>query len=63
MRVYSFGHAPEAVQDGFGPTINIFNGSLEDAKKKYADKDVALVYGAKHFGKESDYEFTVMNRA
>lgn len=61
MKIYPFGCAPEAVKDGFDPKIN--NGSLDEAKQKYDDKDVALVYGAKHFGKENDYEFAVMNRA
>lgn len=62
MRIYEFGCAPQAVADGFNPKIEIFNGSLEEAKEKYAGEDVAVVFGASHFGKEGVFEFGVMHR-
>ena len=62
MEIYQFGCAPQAVADGFDPKIEIFNGTLKEAEDKYAEEDVAVVFGASHFGKDGVFEFGVLHR-
>ena len=63
MKLYESGCAPQAVKDGFDPKVTIFHGTVEEAKAKYADQDVAVVYGSSIYGSVGKYEFAVLNLA
>ena len=61
MQFYEFGCAPQAVKDGFNPSVTIFHGTTEEAQTKFAGQDVAVVYGASIQGSDG-FEFGVMSR-
>ena len=62
MKIFEFGCAPEAVKEGYTSSIKLFTGTLEQVKKVYDGRDVAVIYGAKIFGANNEYEFGVMCR-
>lgn len=61
MQFYEFGCAPQAVKDGFNPSVTIFHGTTEEAQIKFTGQDVAVVYGASIQG-SNGFEFGVMSR-
>lgn len=63
IKIYEFGCAPQAVNDGFAPSVTIEHGSLQFVLSKYDCQDVAVIYGASVFGAQNQFEFAVLHRA
>ena len=40
----------------------VFQRPVKEAEDKYAEEDVAVVFGASHFGKDGVFEFGVLHR-
>ncbi len=62
LRILGFGMAPEAVKLGYGPIIELFEGTADQAKAKFQGQDVVLVTGAALAGSDDQFEFAVMGR-
>ena len=63
IKTYEFGLAPQAVKDGFAPSVTIERGTLQSVLSKYDGQDVAVVYGASIAGTQNQFEFAVLQRA
>lgn len=62
INTYEFGCAPQAVKDGYLPSVTIENGTLEGVLFKYEGQDVAVVYGPAVRGSENQFEFAILQR-
>lgn len=63
IKTYEFGCAPQAVKDGFAPSVTVERGTLKSVLTKYKGQAVAVVYGASVFGAQNEFEFAVLQRA
>lgn len=63
IKVYEFGCAPQAVEEGFAPDVTVERGTLQSVLSKYEGQDAAVIYGASVFGTQNQFEFAVLQRA
>lgn len=61
-KVYEFGCAPDARNDGFAHFSHTIQGVLEDIKRMYEGQDLALVMGPEINGQPGVHEFGVLSR-
>jgi len=61
-RLYEFGCATDARDDGFPHLTHTVDGTVDKVMASFADKDVALVKGAALAGLVGGYEFAVLQK-